>query len=84
MISRAVLKVIDLIEADFGVEIWLGHHLVALEGVYGQNLLSTFSMPNYIPNESSWHERTEKLVLMIFDTINSAKLFFFFVYQGFF
>ena len=53
MISRAVLKVIDLIEADFGVEIWLGHHLVALEGVYGQNLLSTFSMPNYIPNESS-------------------------------
>ena len=40
MISRVVLEVIDPVEADFGVKIWLEHHLVALEGVYGKNLLS--------------------------------------------
>ena len=39
LISRAVIEVIDPIEADFGVKIELGHHLVALESVYGQNLL---------------------------------------------
>ena len=36
-----VLKVIDPVEADFLATILLGHHLVALEGVYGRNLLST-------------------------------------------
>ena len=41
LISRAAVKEIDPIEAEFGVKIWLGHHLVALQGVYGQNLLST-------------------------------------------
>ena len=35
LISRAVLKAIDPIEAEFGVKIWIRHHLVALEGVYG-------------------------------------------------
>ena len=41
LISIAVLKGIDPTEADFGFQILLGHHLVALEGVYGQNLLAT-------------------------------------------
>ena len=36
-----VLKVIDPVEAYFLVTILLGHHPVALEGVYGRNLLST-------------------------------------------
>ena len=33
LISRAVLEVIDAVEADFFVTIFLGHHLVAL-GAY--------------------------------------------------
>ena len=41
LISRAVLEVIEPIEADFGVKIELGHYLVALEGVDGLNLPST-------------------------------------------
>ena len=41
LISRTVLEEIDPIEADFGIKIELEHHLVALEGVYGQNLLSS-------------------------------------------
>ena len=41
LISRAVLEDIDPIEANFGVKSWLGHYLVALEGVYCENLLST-------------------------------------------
>ena len=39
LILRAVIVVIDPKEADFGVKILLEHHLVALEGVYGQNII---------------------------------------------
>ena len=38
LILRAVQKVFDPKEADFGVKIWLEHHLVALEGLYRQNI----------------------------------------------
>ena len=31
LISRVVLEVTDAIEADLWLEIWLGHHQVALE-----------------------------------------------------
>ena len=41
LISRAVQEVIDPIKADFGIKIWLEHHLVALESVYDQNLVKT-------------------------------------------
>ena len=41
LISRAVLEVIDPIEADFWLKFSLEYHLVALEGVFGQNLLPT-------------------------------------------
>ena len=41
LISRAVLEVMDLIEADFWLKFSLEYHLVALEGVFGQNLLPT-------------------------------------------
>ena len=58
-ISRAVLEVIDPIKADFGVKIWLGHHLVALEGVCGRNLLSTEE--RRIIYQTKALDRTEKI-----------------------
>ena len=41
LISRVALEIIDHIETDFWLKIWLGHHQVALEGVFGQNLRPT-------------------------------------------
>ena len=41
LISRVVLEVIDPIEAEFWLKIWLGHHQEALEDVFGQNQLPT-------------------------------------------
>ena len=80
-ISRAVLGVIDPIKADFGVKIWLEHHLVALEGVCGRNLLSTQESWIVYQTKALDMIKPKKLVVMIFETINSAKLRFFLIYH---
>ena len=56
-------------EADFQVLIWLGHHLAAL----GQNLLSTLVRRIVYQTKALDMREPKKLVVMIFDTINSAK-----------
>ena len=71
LFSRAVVKVIDPIEAEFGVKIWLRHHLVALEGVYGQNLLSMYVCRMIYQTKALDMREPKKLVVMIFETINS-------------
>ena len=58
--SKTVLEVIDPKKADFTVIFFVRHHLVALEGNRVQ-IYFHVSTSNYVPNESSWHEKTETI-----------------------
>ena len=82
LISRAVLEVIDAVEADFFCYNFPRTPPCGARGIYGQNLLSTSVRRTIYQTKPLGMREPKKLVVMIFDAIKSARLRFFLIYQG--
>ena len=79
--SWVVLEVIDAIEADFWLEIWLGHHQVALEGYLVKIYFQRKYVELYTKRKLLTREKQKNWLWLNLTPTYSANLRFFLIYN---